>query len=198
MVRRMWFALLLMGAVPASAQVDARMFRQPAVSADKIAFDITFPSLGPDAVVFQKGGRIYLLNLPGEKVTEVPIRVVTDATTLRARTTKADKAINTASVSPTGRRVAFEARGDVVTLPAERGAAINLTRSSGVADRYPRWSPDGKTLAYWSDRGNQQADRLGAETPGTAGAREANAQPIVAARRAVARSRTAPPRRSRC
>jgi tricorn protease len=118
-------------------------------------FDITFPSIGPDAIVFQKGGRLYLLSLPGEKVTEVPIRVVTDATTLRARTTKADKAINAAAVSPTGRRVVFEARGDVVTVPAERGAVINVTRSSGVADRYPRWSPDGKTLAYWSDRSGE-------------------------------------------
>jgi len=118
-------------------------------------FDITFPSLGPDAIVFQKGGRIYLLSLPGEKVAEVSIRVVTDQTTLRTTLKKADKEINTASVSPTGRRVAFEARGDIVTLPAERGAAINVTRTSGVADRYPRWSPDGKTLAYWSDRSGE-------------------------------------------
>jgi tricorn protease len=118
-------------------------------------FDITFPSLGPDAIVFQKGGRIYLLSLPGEKVSEVSIRVVTDQTTLRTTLKKADKEINTASVSPTGRRVAFEARGDVVTLPAERGAALNVTRTSGVADRYPRWSPDGKTLAYWSDRSGE-------------------------------------------
>jgi tricorn protease len=132
-------------------------------------FDITFPSIGPDAIVFQKGGRIYLLNLPGEKVSEVPIRVVTDSTTLRARLTKADKTIGAASVSPTGRRVAFEARGDIVTLPAERGAALNVTRSSGVAERYPRWSPDGKTLAYWSDRSGEYeltiapADGVGAE-----------------------------------
>src|SRR5712692_354436 len=132
-------------------------------------FDITFPSIGPDAIVFQKGGRIYLLSLPGEKVTEVSIRVVTDQSTLRTRTAKAEKQINAASVSPTGRRVAFEARGDIVTLPAERGAAINVTRTSGVADRYPRWSPDGKTVAYWSDRSGEyeltfrSADGSGAE-----------------------------------
>jgi tricorn protease len=118
-------------------------------------FDITFPSIGPDAIVFQKGGRIYLLSLPGEKVTELSIRVVTDASTLRAQTKKAEKEIVAASVSPTGRRVAFEARGDIVTLPAEHGAAINVTRTSGVADRFPRWSPDGKTIAYWSDRSGE-------------------------------------------
>src|SRR5262249_40276907 len=128
-----------------------------------------FPSIGPDSIVFQKGGRIYLLGLPGEKVTEVPIRVVTDASTLRARTTKAEKEIVSVSVSPTGKRVAFEARGDIVTLPADHGAAINVSRTSGVADRLPRWSPDGKTIAYWSDRSGEyeltlrSADGAGAE-----------------------------------
>jgi tricorn protease len=130
-------------------------------------FDITFPSIGPDAIVFQAGGRLYLLSLPGEKVSEVPVRVVTDASTLRARTTKADQLIDAASVSPTGRRAVFEARGDVVTVPAERGAIVNVTRSTGVADRYPRWSPDGKTIAYWSDRsGEYELTLRAAEGPG--------------------------------
>src|SRR4029079_3218902 len=77
-------------------------------------FDITFPSIGPDAIVFQAGGRLYLLSLPGEKVSEVPVRVVTDASTLRSRTVKADQLISAPSVSPTGRRAVFEARGDIV------------------------------------------------------------------------------------
>ena len=77
---------------------------------------------------------------------------MTDETTLRPRTAKADSLIMSASVSPTGKRAVFEARGDIVTVPAEFGAVVNLTRSSGVADRYPRWSPDGKTVVYWSDR----------------------------------------------
>jgi tricorn protease len=130
-------------------------------------FDITFPSIGPDAIVFQAGGRLYLLSLPGEKVSEVPVRVVTDASTLRARTTRADQLIDAASVSPTGRRAVFEARGDIVTVPAERGAIVNVTRSTGVADRYPRWSPDGKTIAYWSDRsGEYELTLRAAEGPG--------------------------------
>ncbi len=118
-------------------------------------FDITFPSIGPDAIVFQAGAQLYLLDLASEKATDVPVRVVTDETTLRTRIEKADKLAGFASVSPTGRRVAFEARGDVVTVPAEHGATLDLTRSSGVADRYPRWSPDGKTVAYWSDKNGE-------------------------------------------
>ena len=118
-------------------------------------FDITFPSIGPDAMVYQAGGRLYLLDLDSGKQSEVPVRVVTDATTLRSRPAKAESLIVDASVSPTGKRAVFSARGDVITLPAEFGAAINVTRTSGIAERYPRWSPDGKTLAYWSDRSGE-------------------------------------------
>ena len=60
-----------------------------------------------------------------------------------------------AQVSPSGKRAVFEARGDLFTVPAEHGVVRNLTRSSGVAERYPAWSPDGKTLAYFSDRSGE-------------------------------------------
>jgi tricorn protease len=116
-----------------------------------VDFDITFPSIGPDAIVDQAGGRLYLLDLQTDRAVEVPVRVVTDETTLRPRTVKAEALIADVSVSPTGKRAAFSARGDVLSLPAEHGAIMNVTRSSGVAERYPRWSPDGKTLAFWSD-----------------------------------------------
>ncbi|PYR89760.1 MAG: peptidase S41 [Acidobacteria bacterium] len=118
-------------------------------------FDITFPSLGPDGIVFQAGGRLYMLDLASEKASEVPVRVVTDEATLRPRTAAVAALIGSASVSPSGKRTAFEARGDVFSVPAEFGAVVNVTRSSGVAERYPRWSPDGKTLAYWSDRSGE-------------------------------------------
>ncbi len=132
-------------------------------------FDITFPSMGAGAIVFQAGGRLYLLDLGSEKTTEVPVTVVTDQQSLRPRTEKADTLITWSGVSPTGQRAVFEARGDVLTAPAEYGAVMNLTRSSGVADRYPRWSPDGTSVAYWSDRSGEYqltirpADGTGAE-----------------------------------
>ncbi len=118
-------------------------------------FDITFPSIGPDSIVFQEGGRLYLLDLATEKPSEVLVHVVTDQSTLRPRTAKVESLIQWASVSPTGKRAVFEARGDIFTVPAEYGAVVNVTRSSGVSERYPRWSPDGKTVAYWSDRSGE-------------------------------------------
>ncbi len=118
-------------------------------------FDISFPALGPTDIVFQAGGKLYLLDLASEKATEVPIQVVTDRLTLKPRTEKVAALLQSASVSPAGRRAAFEARGDVFTVPAEHGPVLNLTRTSGVAERSPRWSPDGKTLAYWSDRSGE-------------------------------------------
>jgi tricorn protease len=118
-------------------------------------YDITFPSIGPADIVFQAGGRLYLLDLATGKVGEVPVRVTTDRMTLRPRTAKVSALITGAAVSPSAKRALFEARGDVFSVPAEHGPIVNLTRSSGVAERYPRWSPDGKTVAYWTDRSGE-------------------------------------------
>ena len=116
-------------------------------------FDITFPSIGPDSIVFQAGGRLYLLDLAIGKAVRGsrPRRHRSRRRCVRGRR-RPSTLIQWASVSPTAKRAVFEARGDVFTVPAEFGAVVNVTRSSGVSERYPRWSPDGKTVAYWSDR----------------------------------------------
>jgi tricorn protease len=137
-------------------------------------FDITFPSIGPDDLVFQAGGRLYRIELATEQMVEVPVTVVTDRSTLRLRAEKVASLMQSGSVSPTGKRAVFEARGELFTVPAEHGPVLNLTRSSGVAERYPSWSPDGKLLAYWSDRSGEYelyvrpADGTGAERKLTA------------------------------
>lgn len=118
-------------------------------------FDIHFPAIGPQEIVFEAGGRLYLLDLATEKHREVNVQVVTDQTTLQPRAEKVGQMVRNAWISPSGKRVVFEARGELFSVPAEHGVIRNLTRTPGVAERYPAWSPDGKSIAYWSDRSGE-------------------------------------------
>lgn len=118
-------------------------------------YDVRFASQGPNEIVFEYGSRLQLLDLATHKVTSVDISVVTDGATLRPRVVNVSKSAGNPAVSPTGERAAFQARGDIFSVPGEYGVTRNLTRSPGVAERYPAWSPNGEVIAYWSDRGGE-------------------------------------------
>lgn len=114
-------------------------------------FDIKFPSLGDNAIVFEKGGFIYYFDLSTQKTEKVSITIADDFITGRNELKDASKFINTSSISPDGKRIAFDARGDIFTVPAKSGITRDLTQSSGVHERNVEWSPDGKYIAYISD-----------------------------------------------
>ncbi len=114
-------------------------------------YDIHFPSIGPSDIVFEAGGKLYLLGLADGKAREVPVKVVTDEITLRPRMVNASGLIQWVS-APSGKRALVQARGEVFSVPAENGPVVNLTQTPGTAELYPAISPDGKTAAYWSDK----------------------------------------------
>ena len=118
-------------------------------------FDIHFPAIGPDDMVFENGGRLYLMDLATETAEPVEVHVVTDRATLLPRVAKVGSKVVGGTISPSGKRALLEARGEIFSLPAEHGVVRNLTRSSGSAERHPSWSPDGRHIAYFSDRSGE-------------------------------------------
>jgi tricorn protease len=113
--------------------------------------DILSACAGPGGIVYEQFGSIHLYDLKSGESHEVDIRLTGDFPTLRPRFEKAARQIRTARVSPTGVRAVFEARGEILTVPAKKGDARNLTNTPGVAERDPAWSPNGKWIAYFSD-----------------------------------------------
>jgi len=118
--------------------------------------DIKWPSVGPGdsgegEIVFQLGGELRLFNLATRSDTVVKVTIPGDRPALRKRPVDAAKFIESASISPTGKRVAIEARGDLYSAPAKEGVVRSLTRSDGIFERSPSWSPNGRWIAYLSD-----------------------------------------------
>lgn len=118
-------------------------------------FDIHSPSSGPSDIVFNAGSNLYLLNLETEIAEEVNIEVVTDLSSLKPRLINASQHVENAYPSPDGKRVVFEARGELFSIPAEHGYILNLTNSPGNREIFPVWSPDGKNIIYWSDESGE-------------------------------------------
>lgn len=115
-------------------------------------FDVKFPSLGPDAIVFENGGFLYRFDLASEQTAKVPVVIADDRLSARTRLAKVGDRVTNFEVGPDGKRALFGARGDVFTVPAKYGNARNLTRTPGVHERNSKWSPDGKWIAYLSDQ----------------------------------------------
>ena len=113
--------------------------------------DVKWASLGPGVIALEQFGQISLFDLKTRKVTAVDISVSADLLEVRPRLEKASAMIRSYAISPSGARAVFEARGEVFTVPAEKGDPRAITTTPGVHERTPVWSPDGKWIAYWSD-----------------------------------------------
>jgi tricorn protease len=132
-------------------------------------FDVMNATAGADAVVFEQAGFIHLYDIASGQVRQLTVNVRGDMPWARAQVRSVASMIHASALSPTGVRAAFEARGEIFTVPAEKGDTRNLTRSPGVHDRNPAWSPDGTQLAWLSDASGEYqlmiGDQFGLSAP---------------------------------
>ncbi len=119
--------------------------------------DIRSASAGPGAIVYEQFGQIGIYDLGSGKTRTVPIEIEADLSEVRPRVQNIEKEAHEGRISPTGVRAVFEAHGEVLTVPAEKGEIRNLTRTPGVMERTPAWSPDGQSIAYFSDESGEYA-----------------------------------------
>ncbi|MEO5754070.1 MAG: protease, partial [Chthoniobacterales bacterium] len=114
-------------------------------------FDIKFPSIGKNAIVFEQAGYIWRYDLASGKPTLVPIEIKEDLASGRSGLVDASKHTESVGLAPDGQRATVVARGDLFSVPAKDGTPRNMTRSSNAHERDAVWSPDGKWIAYNSD-----------------------------------------------
>lgn len=115
---------------------------------------------GPDTIVYEQFGSLNLYDVSSGRTKRVGVTINADIPSVRPKYEKVGERILNSALSPTGARAIFEARGEIITVPAEKGDVRNLTNTTGVADRDPAWSPDGKWIAYFSDESGEYALHL--------------------------------------
>jgi tricorn protease len=126
--------------------------KQVAQVVENHGYDLKTVSAGPGALVYEQFGSLHLYELGPRQDHVVPVTIRGDLPSLAPHLANVpESAAENIAVSPTGARVVAEVRGDIFTLPVEKGDIRNLTNTPASAERDPAWSPDGKSIAYFSD-----------------------------------------------
>ena len=115
-------------------------------------FDVKWPSMGPGAIVYQNGGALHVLDLKTETTKRISVDLRSDRILTRPYIGDVSRYIQSYGLSPTAQRVVVGARGEIFTVPKKEGQSRNLTESTESREIFPAWSPDGKWIAYLSDR----------------------------------------------
>jgi tricorn protease len=119
---------------------------------DFTEFDIKFPSINGNKIVFENGGFLFVFDADSKKYDKIPVFINDNNIYSRTKLTDVSNSIKSVNISPSGTRLTVDARGEVFSVPGEKGIKRNLTLTSGVHERNSIWSPDGKNIAYISDK----------------------------------------------
>ena len=114
-------------------------------------FPILKASAGNGKIIFEQEGYLHTFDVESNLQKKLTLAIAADLLELRPRFVKGNEYIRSIDISPSGSRVVFDFRGDIITLPGEKGDPRNITLTTGIHEKYPSWSPDGKSIAYFSD-----------------------------------------------
>lgn len=126
--------------------------RQTTRVTDFTEYDVKFPSMGRDFIVFENGGFIYKFNIRTKEYEKVPIKITGDFIHARAEWKDVSGSVRAAGTSPNGERLVISARGEIFNVPVKSGITRNLTQTPGVHERNASWSPNGEYIAWVSDQ----------------------------------------------
>jgi tricorn protease len=126
--------------------------------------DIWSASAGPGGIVYEQFGQVHIFDIASGREHAVPIEIEGDLTEVRPRFQNVSREVRNAGISATGVRAVFEAHGEILTVPADKGEMRNLTNTPGAMERQPSWSPDGKSVAYFSDESGEYALHIRPQT----------------------------------
>jgi len=124
---------------------------EPVAVTEHQEFDVLWPSAGPSAVVYENGGYLYRFDPATGATRQLEIEIRNDRPGLMPRFVAASEFIQSAGISPDGKRAVFGARGEIFSVPAENGQLRNVSKTERAREIHVSWSPDGQSIAYLSD-----------------------------------------------
>ena len=143
-------------------------------------YDIKFPSLGKNAIIYENGGYLFRFDLASQTTSKISVYINNDMIAARPEMKDVSGSVRSISMSPNAERLVFSARGEVFNVPSEEGITRNITMSPGAHDRNADWSPDGKSIAWISDKdGEFEIYTMEPDNPGSVKALTKNSDTYI-------------------